>query len=191
MTSETTETMDKTTQPGKLYGILAEVPNPRALMEVAETVKNSGYTAWDTFSPFPMHGIDQAMGLKKSKLGGIVLSHGLIGFFGALLMIWFMGVVDYPLNISGKPLFNVPAWIPVTFELTVLLSAFGAVFGMFFLNGLPQLNHPLFNSERFEKVTDDGFFVCIEASDPQFDREKVRSLLEKAGATHIEEIADE
>jgi hypothetical protein len=102
-----------------------------------------------------------------------------------------MMVYDYPLNISGKSLMNVPAWIPVTFELTILLSAFGAVFGMFFLNGLPRLNHPLFSSENFKKATNDGFFICIEADDPQFEPEKVRHLLSVAGATNIEEIRDE
>jgi len=106
-------------------------------------------------------------------------------------MIYYMSVIDYPLNISGKTLMNIPAWMPVTFELTILLSAFGATFGMFALNGLPRFNHPLFNSERFLKATDDGFFICIEADDPQYDTEKVRKLLENAGASHIEEVYDE
>jgi hypothetical protein len=95
------------------------------------------------------------------------------------------------MNISGKTLMNVPAWIPVTFELTVLLSAFGEVFGMFFLNGLPKLNHPLFSSENFKKATDDGFFVCIESDDPQFEEEKVTKFLKDAGATNIETIYDD
>lgn len=175
----------------ELYGILAEVRNPGELMRISETVRDSGYRRWDTFSPFPIHGIDKAMGLEKSKLGGLVLGHGLIGFFGAISMIYFMSVVDYPLNISGKTLLNVPAWVPVIFELTVLLAAFGAVFGMFFLNGLPRFNHPLFSSENFARATDDGFFVCIEAADQQFDREKVRKFLEEAGAVNIEEVYDE
>lgn len=175
-----------------LYGILAEYRNPGELIKVAKSVKESGYRNWDTFSPFPVHGIDKAMGLKKSKLGWIVLGHGLVGLVGALTMISYLMVVDYPLNISGKTLMNIPAWIPVTFELTVLLSAFGAVFGMFFLCGLPRFNHPLFNSERFsEKASNDGFFVCIEAEDPQFESEKVSSLLKNAGALHVEEVYDE
>jgi hypothetical protein len=175
----------------KLFGILAEFRNPKELIDIAKAVNDSGYRDYDTYSPFPIHGMDKAMKLKKSKLGWIVLSHGLIGFFGAVAMIYYMSVIDYPLNISGKTLMNIPAWIPVTFELTVLLSAFGATFGMFFLNGLPKFNHPLFNSDRFEKVTDDGFFVCIEATDPQFEAEKVQNLLENAGALHIEEVYDE
>ncbi len=174
-----------------IYGVLAEVRNPKELIDIARTVNKSGYKKYDTFSPFPIHGMDKAMSLQKSKLGWIVLSHGLIGMIGAFAMIYFMMVVDYPLNIGGKPLMNIPAWIPVIFELTILLSAFGAVFGMFFLNGLPKLNHPLFTSENFKKATNDGFFICIEAEDPQFETEKVSKLLADAGATNIEEIRDD
>lgn len=174
-----------------LYGVLAEFRNPKELIDAAKMVNQNGYRHFDTFSPYPIHGMDKAMSLKKSKLGWIVISHGLLGFAGALTMIYWMMVVDYPLNISGKPLMNAPAWIPVIFELTVLLSAFGAVFGMFFLNGLPKLNHPLFNSENFKKVTNDGFFVCIESEDPQFDTEKVFKLMTDAGAANIEEVYDE
>jgi hypothetical protein len=174
-----------------LYGVLAEVRNPKELIDISRTVKNNGYRQWDTYSPFPIHGIERAMGLAKSKLGWIVFGHGLIGFSGAILMIYWMTVVDYPLNISGKTLMNVPAWIPVTFELTVLLSAFGAVFGMLFLNGLPRFNHPLFSVENFSKATDDGFFICIESNDPQFDQEKVEKLLKDGGGFNIEKVYDE
>jgi hypothetical protein len=175
----------------KLYGILAEVRNPKDLIDIAETIVENGYQRFDTFSPFPIHGMDKAMRLQKSKLGWIVAGHGLLGLAGAFIMIYFMMVIDYPLNISGKALTNIPAWVPIMFELTVLLSSFGAVFGMFFLNGLPKLNHPLFNSEDFKKATDDGFFVCIEADDPQFEESKVENLLQKAGANNIQKIYDE
>ena len=171
-----------------LHGILAEFKNPKELTDVAKDMVSAGYTKFDTYSPFPIHGIDKAMNLKKSKLGWIVLGHALIGFTGAVSMMYFMAVMDYPMNISGKPFFNAPAWVPITFELTVLLSAFGAVFGMFFLNGLPKLHNPLFNVERFKKATDDGFFACIEAEDDAFEAEKVKDLFEKAGATYIEEV---
>ncbi len=180
-----------TVNKNSVYGILAEVRNPKELIDIARLVNKNGYKKYDTFSPFPIHGIDKAMNLQKSKLGWIVFSHGLIGFTGAIAMIYFMMVYDYPLNISGKPFMNIPAWIPVIFELTILLSAFGAVFGMFFLNGLPKLNHPLFTSENFKKATDDGFFICIEADDPQFDREKVEKLLKDAGATNIETVHED
>ncbi|TVQ65096.1 MAG: DUF3341 domain-containing protein [Balneolaceae bacterium] len=183
--------MKSTDSDTKLYGVLAEFRNPKELTDAARLIIAKGYQKFDTFSPFPIHGMDKAMKLKKSKLGWIVFSHGLLGFAGAFAMIYFMMVADYPLNISGKSLVNIPAWIPVIFELTVLLSAFGAVFGMFFLNGLPRLNHPLFNSDNFKKATDDGYFVCIESEDPQFEQEKVQKLLREAGAENIELIFDE
>lgn len=174
-----------------LYGILAEFRNPKELTDAARLCVQKGYNKFDTFSPFPIHGMDKAMNLKKSKLGWIVLGHAILGFSGAIAMMYYMSVIDYPINISGKPFFNAPAWVPITFELTVLLSAFGTVFGMFFLNGLPKLHNPLFNVQRFKKATDDGFFVCIEAEDAQFEEGEVRKFLEEAGATHIEEVYDE
>ena len=185
-----TTTVKSTEKAPELYGILAEFKNPKALCDASEKVVEAGYDKFDTYSPFPIHGIDKAMNLKKSKLGWIVFGHGLTGFTLAISMMYFMSVIDYPINISGKPFFNAPAWVPITFELTVLLSAFGAVFGMFFLNGLPKLYNPLFNSERFKKATDDGFFVCIEAKDSKFQSDLVRQLFEDAGATHIEEVYD-
>lgn len=178
--------MSSTTK--KLHGILAEFKNPKALVDVSKKVVEAGYDKFDTYSPFPIHGIDKAMSLPKSKLGYIVIGHSILGFTGAIAMMYFMSVIDYPINISGKPFFNAPAWVPITFELTVLLSAFGAVFGMFFLNGLPRLNNPLFEVERFKKATDDGFFLCIEANDSKFQEDLVRQLLHDAGATYIEEV---
>lgn len=178
-------------QNDSLYGILAEFKNPKELMKVAEKMTAAGYNKFDTYSPFPIHGIDKAMNLPKSKLGWIVLGHGLVGFLGAFAMMYYMAVIDYPMNIGGKPFFNAPAWIPIMFELTVLLSAFGAVFGMIYINGLPKHHNPLFNVDRFRKSTDDGFFACVEADDNLFDRDKVRKLFEDAGATHIEEVYDE
>lgn len=177
-----------TTEQNNLYGVIAEFKNPKELIDVAKTMSKSGFSKFDTFSPFPIHGMDKAMKLKKSKLGWIVLGHAILGFSGAIAMMYYMSVMDYPLNISGKPFFNAPAWVPIIFELTVLLSAFGAVFGMFFLNGLPKLHNPLFNVKRFKKVTDDGFFACIEAEDDMFDTGKVKELFKEAGATHIEEV---
>lgn len=173
-----------------IYGVLAEFSNPKELVDAATVVEKSGYNKYDTYAPFPIHGMEKAMGIKESPLGWIVLGGAIIGFTGALaLMIWTM-VYDYPMNISGKPYFNIPVYVPITFELTVLLSAFAAVFGMFALNKLPRLHHPLFNIERFKKASDDGFFICIEASDDLFSEEKVSALLNDAGATHIETVYD-
>lgn len=172
----------------KVFGLLAEFKNPGDLMKAASLTGKAGYTKFDCHSPFPIHGMDDAMGLKPSPLGIIVLVHSLIGFIGALaLQIWSSSIA-YPINISGKPFINLPAFVPVTFELTVLLSAFGAVFGMFFLNKMPRHHNPLFNSEHFRRVTDDKFFVVIEAGDDLFSEEKTAQFLREAGAVHIETI---
>lgn len=171
-----------------LYGILAEFRNPAELVKAAKSVNMAGYTKYDTYSPYPIHGMPEAMGLKKSKVGWIVLTCGLIGLIGALwLMMWVQGW-NYPLNISGKPYLNYPVYVPIAFELTVLLSAFGALFGMLGLNGLPKPYHPLFNSARFNKATDNGFFLCIESNDDLFAEEKTQKLLQDAGATNIEKV---
>lgn len=174
----------------KIHGVLAEFRNPKELIDAAAKVEKSGYNSYDTYAPFPIHGMEKAMGLKKSPLGWIVLIGGLTGLIGAItLMVWVMAY-EYPMNISGKPLINIPVYVPVAFELTVLLSAFAATFGMFALNKLPKLHNPLFNVERFKKASDDGFFVCIEAEDELFSEEKVTSLFTDAGATHIETVYD-
>lgn len=175
----------------KIYATLAEYPHPGALMKAAEKARDAGFLKFDTFSPFPIHGMDDAMGLKPSGLGWIVLLHALIGFFGGLGLIVFTNGIDYPMNISGKPFLNFPAFVPVTFELTILLSAFGAVFGMFFLNNMPRHNHPLFSVERFKKVTDDGFFLMIEAADSKYDQQAVNKFLKDVGAIHIEDVFEE
>lgn len=174
----------------KLFGILAEYEHPGALIKAASKVRDAGYLKFDTYSPFPVHGMDDAMGLKPSKLGWIVFIHGLLGLSGALLMITFMSYFDYAHDISGKPYLNWPAFVPVTFELTILLSSFGAVFGMFFLNKLPRHNHPLFNSSNFLRATDDKFFICIESEDSLFAEDKASNFLKEAGAIHIEKIYD-
>ncbi len=174
-----------------LYGILAEFRNPKELLNVAERVKDSGYSNFDTFAPFPIHGMDKAMGLKKSKLGWIVVAGGFAGGGGILwLMIWVMAGA-WGLDISGKPLLNLPIYVPITFEITVLISAFAAVFGLIFLCGLPRHSNPLFNVDRFSKAMDVGFFICVEASDNLFSEESVKKLFTDAGATHIENVYDE
>ncbi len=174
----------------QIYGVLAEFRNPKELVDAAASVRKSGYKDFDTYAPFPIHGMEKAMGLKNSPLGWIVLVGGIAGMVGALtLMIWIMGY-EYPLNISGKPFVNLPVYVPVTFELTVLLSAFAATFGMLALNKLPRFHNPLFNVERFDKASDDGFFVHIEASDDLFVEEKVTKLFRDNGATHIETVYD-
>ncbi len=182
--------MDTMEAKKNIYGVLAEFRNPKELVDAAGAVEKSGYNKYDTYAPFPIHGMEKAMGIKESPLGWIVLGGALTGFIGAVaLMVWVMGY-EYPMNISGKPFINIPIYVPITFELTVLISAFAAVFGMFFLNKLPRLHHPLFNVERFKKASDDGFFICVEAEDDIFAEEKVTTLLRDSGATHIETVYD-
>jgi len=172
----------------KTFGILAQFDDPGELLEAARKVRDEGYEEFDVHSPFPIHGMDDAMGEERSPLGWIVGGLGLLGGTGALLMQWWTSAVDYPLIVGGKPFFSLPAFIPIIFELTILLAAFGAVFGMFFLNRLPRFNHPLFSSPRFEQVTDDGFFISIEAEDAKFDAEKTGTFLQSIGSTYTEVI---
>ncbi len=175
-------------QESKVFALLAEYDNPAKLMKAAKLVNRAGYTKFDAHSPFPIHGMDDAMGLKESKLGWIVLSHALVGFAGGLALQVWASSIAYPINIGGRPFANIPAYVPVTFELTILLSAFAAVFGMLFLNNLPKHHHSLFNSENFQRVTDDKFFICIETEDGMYSEEETMKFLEGTGASHIEQV---
>lgn len=175
---------------GPVYGIVAEFPNPGALLHAAEAVRKAGYRRFDVHSPFPIHGMDKAMGLGQSKVGFITLGGGLTGFALGYWMQWWMGGVDYPLNIGGKPFFAIEPSIPIMFELTVLFSAFGAVIGMLALNGLPRPYNPLFYSENFSRFSDDAFFLHIAASDRKFDRDQTVQLLRNLGGTNLEIIRD-
>ena len=171
---------------GPYYGILAEFATPTDLYHACERVRDSGFTKWDAHTPFPVHGLDRAMGLRRSPLPWIVLVMGLVGAAsGFLLQAWVHGSA-YPLVISGKPYFSWPAFIPITFELGVLFAAIGAVVGMLALNRLPMHYHPLFRSKLFERVTDDKFFISIESWDPRFDPTATRTLLESLGARSVE-----
>src|SRR6185437_10067355 len=152
---------------------------------------DAGYTLFDSHTPFPVHGMDRAMGLPDSKLGWIVIAMGMTGTTLAFTMMYWMNGVDYPLIIGGKPPGTLPSMIPIMFELTVLLSAFGAVFGMFGLNKLPRHNHPLFESERFRGFSQDKFFLSVEVEDPKFKLERTRDLLEKTHADHVELVEED
>lgn len=170
--------------------LLAEFDTAGACLHAAEKLRDAGYKSFDTHTPFPIHGMDRAMGLKDSKLGWIVLVMAISGFTTAVTMMAWMNGIDYPLVIGGKPPMSFPSMVPVAFELTVLFSSFGAVFGMLGLNQLPRHNHPIFESERFKGATTDKFFVSVESDDPKFDETKTRALLEGAHATHVEAIQE-
>ncbi len=187
--SEATTSEAETESRPLLY--LAEYETPADVMHAAEKVRDAGYERWDVHTPFPVHGMDRAMGLRDSSVGWVVLVMGLTGCLSAVLLMWWTNGVDYPLIIGGKPPYSLPSMIPVMFELTVLLSAFGAVFGMLGINQLPKHHHPVFYSDRFERASDDRFFISIDAADPHFDLEETRALLEGTHPAHIELIQEE
>ena len=172
----------------KPYGLLAQFDTAAGIFEAAIKVRDAGYRKWDVFTPFPIHGMDEAMGLKQSKVGYFTFVGGCTGFFTGMTMIWFMNKFDYGLVVGGKPLFTPLYAFPVSYELTILLGSFATLFGMLALNQLPKLYNPLFKSERFKKASDDKFFLCIEAADPKFA--EARAVLEQAGAAAIELVED-
>jgi len=171
--------------------LLAEFDSAGDCMHGAEKLNKAGYRFFDAHTPFPVHGMDKAMGLPDSRMGWIVLAMAFTGLTAAIAMITYMNGIDYPLIIGGKPAISIPAYVPVCFELTVLFSAFGAVFGMFAMNRLPRHNHPLFESERFRAVTDDKFFLAVESIDPKFHPDETRKILQTANAKHFETIETE
>lgn len=173
--------------------LLAEFDTPADCLHAAEKLRDAGYTQFDTHTPFPVHGMDAAMGLKDSKLGAIVFPAGLTGTLLGFSMIHWMNNIDYPLIIGGKPasIASLPSMIPIMFELTILLSAFATVLGMFHLNRLPRHHHPVFNSERFASFSNDKFFVSVESSDPKWNEEKTKKLLEGLHPTSLELVYDD
>ena len=178
--------MAEQTQQTQTHGILASFDDPGALLSAARKVRKAGYTRFDCHSPYPIHGMDSAMGLKPSVVGYIAGIMGTIGFCLALWLQWWTSAVDYPLVIAGKPFFSYQAFVPVTFGITVLFSALGAVFGMLHVNRLPQFYHSVFYADSFASFSDDGFFVSIEADDPRFDAAATRAFLESIGCTKTE-----
>ena len=170
--------------------LLAEFETADDIIGAAERVRDAGYEKWDVHTPYPVHGMDAAMGLSDSRLGWIVLLAGLTGLGLAVLMIQWMNGYDYALVIGGKPPDAYASMVPIMFELTVLLSAFGATFGMFGLNELPRHHHPVFYSQRFEAASNDRFFISIEAEDKQFDSSKTRSFLEGLRPSYLELVEE-
>ena len=171
--------------------ILAEFENPAALLKAAEKLRDQKMKNFDCHSPFPIHGMNEAMGISRSFLGWFV---GVLGFCAVITMtafIWWVSVKAYPVIVSGKPLFSYQAYLPPIFAIGVLTGAVVAVLGMILLNQLPRLYHPLFYSERFAKVSDDGFFISLEGKTPELKIEDVKSLLESIGGKHVEVISPE
>jgi mono/diheme cytochrome c family protein len=178
-------------EPEQVHGVLAEYTSTHELIEAAKRVRDAGYSRWDTFSPFPVHGIDPAMGIKPTILPWIVLCAGLTGGTLALFFQWWTSSVDYPWIVGGKPFWSVPANIPITFELTVLFSALTCFAAMLLLNKLPQPSHPLDRNRRFARATDDRFFLLIQASDPKYDRRETTQLLEATRPSSMETVMED
>ena len=174
----------------KIHGIMAEYTTPADAMHAAEKVRDAGFRKWDVFTPFPVHGMDKAMGLKNSRVGWFSFIGGVTGYTTGMLMIWWMNAVDYKVLIGGKPMFSPFGAFPPCYELTILLGAFGAIGGMMFLNKLPRLHHPLLKNKRFALATHDRYFVVIETADPKFNEVETRKLLEAAGSKRIELVEE-
>ncbi len=185
----------------KLWGLLAEYPDPGALKAAAEKVRDAGFRNWDCCTPYPVHGLDQAMGVRPTILPWLVLGAGLTGCAIATALQWYCNspqtanqsaglLSGYPLVFSGKPYWSLPANIPIIFELTVLLSALMAFFGVWGLSRLPLFYFPAFKIPRFRRVTDDGYFIIIEARDPAFRLDEARQLLLDTNSTTVEEVAE-
>jgi hypothetical protein len=173
-----------------VYGLMAEFQDPNELVAAAHRAYHEGYRRMDAYSPLPIEELHEAMGLPHTKLPMIVLIGGIIGGMSGFALQSWASIIAYPLNIAGKPLFSWPAFIPVTFECTILGAALSAVFGMLALNGLPQPYHPVFNVPRFSLASRNGFFLCIEAVDGKFDVSGTREFLESLGASEVTTVAD-
>ena len=170
--------MHTETHEPKFHGAMAAFDDGDALLAAADRAREAGYTRMDAYSPFPIEGLNEALGHKHTKLSMIVLAGAIIGGLSGFMMQYWMEAIDYPKNIGGRPLVSWPAFIPATFEMTILLGAFSAVLGMLALNGLPQPYHPVFNVPQFRRASRDGFFLVIESDDPKFDQEGTKGFLQ-------------
>jgi hypothetical protein len=171
-----------------IYGLMAEFDDPEALVQAAQRTYVEGYRRLDAFTPFPVHGLAHALGLRRTEVPLIVLLGGLAGAAGGFLLQYWTAAVNYPINVGGRPYLSWPSFIPVTFEMLVLIAAFSAVFGMLALNGLPMPYHPVFNVPSFQLATRDRFFLLVMATDPKFDRVETRRFLQSLGAQDVAEV---
>jgi len=176
--------------PSKAYALMAEFDTPAATLHAAQKVHDAGFRDWDVFTPFPIHGMDRAMGIKNSKVGWFSFLGGCTGYTTGMLMIWYMNAVNYKIVIGGKPMFSPFSAFPPSYELTILFGSFGALLGMLFLNRLPRLHHPLLKNRRFALATHDRYYVVIETSDSKFSDYETRRLLESLGSRHIEWVEE-
>ena len=178
-------------QRSHIYGLVGEFVTPEQLIHAVEKVREAGYRRLDAYSPFPVEGLAEAMGFKRNRVPLLTLIGGLTGGLSGFGFQYWANVSSYPMNIGGRPLNSWPAFIPVTFEMTVLGAALFAVFGMLALNRLPQPHHPVFNAPRFSHASTDRFFICIEARDPQFHLADTARFLQGLRAHHVTEVSDD
>jgi len=172
-----------------IYGVMAEYGSVESLVEAAAQAKASGYRVMDAYTPYPVEELEEPLDIRDNRISLFVLLAGICGAtFGFGFLSW-VNTVSYPLNIGGRPLVSAPMFIPITFECTILAAGLTSAFGMLLLNGLPLPYHPVFNVPRFARASQDGFFLCIEASDPKFDRTGTASFLESTGAVEVNEVA--
>jgi len=174
----------------KPYGLIAEFETTAAVLHAAEKVRDAGFRRWDVFTPFPIHGMDKAMGIRNSRVGWFSFFGGVTGYTTGMVMIWWMNAVDYRIVVGGKPMFSPFGAFPPSYELTILFGAFGALFGMLFLNRLPRLHHPLLKHKRFALATHDRFFIVIETADLKYSETETRKLLEAAGSARLELVEE-
>lgn len=178
------------TSRGGQYGMLAEFAEADALAAAARRAHDAGYRHVETYSPFPVEGVAESLGFTHTRLPWIVLIGGIIGCLGGYALQYWVTVVNYPVNVGGRPLHSWPAFLPVTFEMTVLVAALAAILGMFALNGLPRPHHPLFGVKNFDRATQDRFFLSIRATDPLFHVDTTRQFLAELGPEEVIDVAD-
>jgi len=171
-----------------LYGLVAEFDDPQDLLRAVEATREAGFRKMEAYTPFPIHGMAEALDFEDFRVPWLIFLAGCAGAVTGLALETYTSVIDYPWNVGGKPFFSWPQFIPVIFELTILFAAGAAVLGMLGLNGLPRLHHPIFNAPRFDRASQDRFFLCIEARDGMFDRERTEDFLLNLGPQRVSEV---
>jgi len=174
-----------------LYGVMAEFDSPRELVAASRAAREAGFTKMDGYSPFPIHEMDEALGIKRTILPYLIFAAGILGGVGGFGLQYYTHAIDYPLNVGGRPFLSIPSFIPITFECIVLAAALTAVVGMIILNGLPQPYHPVFNAPRFALASRDKFFLAIESSDPKFDHDETTQFLQDLNAREVFDVTED
>lgn len=171
-----------------IYGVVAEFADPDQLVDAATRARAAGYRRMDAYTPFPIHGLAETIGFEDGRIPWMAFGGGLLGCLSGFMLLTWVGVIDYPWNVGGKPLLSWPQWIPIMFECTVLFTALTAFGSQFFLNGLPKPYDPIFNARNFERASQDRFFLCIEADDPKFDVDEVTEFLRTLGPEDVSPV---